>query len=126
MRFLLFAFIIMLGACAKEPDILFCEGTKPDGSTVNCGKSFSIGGFMAVYKTNKHPEAEKFDFTVYEVSGSKKEKIDFITSSVKAGSKIVTADLLLGNIGTYEVEVSLDGNIVAKNSVNIEEGLPQN
>ena len=121
MRPLLFVFIIMLGACSKEPDILFCEGTKPNGSTVNCGQYFSVGQFMAVYKKNKYPDTEKFDFTVYEVSGSKKEKIDLVTSSAKAGSKIVTADLSLHNIGMYEVEVSIDGNVVAKNSVNIEE-----
>ncbi|MCL2026487.1 MAG: hypothetical protein FWG92_06760 [Leptospirales bacterium] len=121
MRFLLFVFIIMLGACAKDPDILFCEGTKPDGSTVNCGQYFSVGQLMAVYKRSKYPTAEKFDFTVYEVSGAKKERIDLITSSVKAGSKIVTADLSLHNIGTYEIEVSMNGNVVAKNNVNIEE-----
>ena len=121
MRFLLFIFIIALGACAKEPDILFCEGTKPDGSTVNCGQYFSAGQLMAVYKKSKYPDAEKFDFTVYEVSGAKRERIDLVTSSAKAGSKIVTADISLPNIGIYEVEVSLGGNVVAKNSVNVEE-----
>ena len=121
MRFLLFVFIIILGACSREPDVLFCEGTKPDGSTVNCAKNFSAGDLMAVYKTKKHPEAEKFDFTVYEVSGSKKERIGLVTSLAKADSKIVTADLSLYNIGTYEVEVSLNGNVIAKNTVNIAE-----
>ncbi|MCL2026636.1 MAG: hypothetical protein FWG92_07520, partial [Leptospirales bacterium] len=101
MRFLLFIFIIALGACAKEPDILFCEGTKPDGSTVNCGQYFSAGQLMAVYKKSKYPDAEKFDFTVYEVSGAKRERIDLVTSSAKAGSKIVTADISLPNIGIY-------------------------
>ena len=114
----------MIGACAKEQDVLFCEGTKPDGSTVNCGKHFSVGDLVAVYKTKKYPEAEKFDFTVYEISGSKKERMNFITSPVKEGSPIVTADLSLYNIGTYEVEVSLDGNVVGKGKLNIEEGPP--
>jgi len=115
----------MLAACGKEPEVLFCEGTKPDGSTVNCGTSFSIGNFMAVYKTKKYPEAENFDFAVYEMSGSKKQRIDLISSPVKKGAKTVTADLSLHNIGTSEVEVSLNGNVVAKSSLKIEEGTTQ-
>ena len=125
MRFLLFTFIIMLAACGKEPELLFCEGTKPDGSTVNCGTSFSTGDFMAVYKNKKHPEAEKFDFTVYEMSGSKKQRISSMSSPVKEGAKIVTADLSLYNIGAYEIEVSLNGNVIAKGGLKIEEGAPQ-
>ncbi|MCL1911443.1 MAG: hypothetical protein FWG13_04500 [Leptospirales bacterium] len=124
MRFLLFALIVALAACAKEPEVLFCEGTKPDGSTVNCGTSFSVGDLMAVYKTKKYPDAEKFDFTVYEVSKGKKQRIDSVSSSVKAGSKIATADISLYNIGEYEIEVSLDGNVIAKSSLNVEEGTP--
>jgi len=120
----LFVFIVMLSACGKESDVLFCEGTKPDGSTVNCGKYFSIGDFVAVYKTKKYPDAEKFDFTVYEMLNGKKQQIESVTSYTKADSKIVTADLSLYNVGTYEVEVSSDGNVVAKDSLNIEEGLP--
>ena len=124
MRFLLFAFVIVLAACAKEPEVLFCEGTKPDGSTVNCGTSFSIGNFMAVYKIKKYPDAKKFDFTVYEVLKGKKQRIDSISSSVKAGSKIATADISLYNIGEYEIEVSLDGNVITKRGLKIEEGAP--
>jgi len=124
-RFLLFTFIIMMTACGKEPEVLFCEGTKPDGSPVNCGTSFSIGNFMAVYKIKKRPDAEKFDFTVYEMSGSRKQRVDSISSPVKEGAKIATADLSLYNIGTYEVEVSLNGNVIAKSDLKIEEGASQ-
>ncbi|MDR3238300.1 MAG: hypothetical protein LBT84_07345 [Spirochaetia bacterium] len=118
MKPFLLALILLITACNRGDDILFCEGTKPDGSGTVCGKVFSTGEFTAVYKNKKNPEADKFDFAIYETV-RQRQRIDTITSPVKAGSKTVTADLSIYNPGNYEIEVILNGNVVAKSNLQI-------
>ena len=123
MKKLLFACLILslVAGCSKSKEIQFCEGVSPSGEGVNCGTRFEDGELTAVINSREPFGMKTITVQVFEIRGSKTEKIETITVNVKPDKQTASVNLALYSGGRYIVRAYKKDTGIGSAEITIEE-----
>ena len=115
-RFAIYIIVFcILTGCKDSSTIKFCEGKAPDGSEVNCGKTFSPGDLTLFVFGKEAFEVDKLMVNVYVKKKVKKEKVRTFTIPVKPDDKNASGDIRLYEEGKYVIDVTIKGDQIIGN-----------
>lgn len=109
--------LVLCSGCLKNKNLLFCEGTSPEGKGINCGTKFTTGDFNAVVDAENAFSAKMLHFVLYETESNK--SIDSYSVQVKPEDKNAQATITVENAGKYKVVVTANKVVIAEANIEI-------
>ena len=115
----LFLTVLIVTGCSKTNTIQFCEGVKPDGEGVNCGKKFEDGELTAVIISEDLFTTKTITVQIDEMKNNKREKVETLTVDVKPDKQTAAVNLSFYTGGKYIVQALNNNVLIGEESVEI-------